>query len=125
MLDPQVTDLLESAINTSCKLAIILDFLDRRHRYIEPVQMSERLGRDIWSIEESLQELVEAGILVKEDNCYWYEPSLQRRTQLQALRQTYDHPLQRAELHRVLHDLERYAPYMKELPPVFLHSRIV
>lgn len=125
MLDSQVTQLLETAINTSCKLAIILHFLDQRQLCVTPNRLAERLGRDIWSIETALQELAEDGIVSLQDGLCCYAPSAERHAQLQALRQTYDHPLQRDELHGLLRELERYAPYRKEVPDLFLQSRVV
>ncbi len=125
MLDPQVTQLLDTAINTSCKLAIILHFLDHRQLRLTASQMAERLGRDIWSVEAALQELADDDIVSLQDGLCCYAPSAERRAQLQALRQTYDHPLQRDELQLLVRELEQYAPYRQELPDQFLKSRVV
>ncbi len=125
MLDPQVTQLLETAVNTSCKLAIILHFLDHQQLDVTPSQLAERLGRDIWSVEAALQELAEDEIVSLQDDLCWYAPSAERHAQLQALHQTYDDPLQRDELQLLVRELERYAPYREELPQLFLKSRVV
>ncbi len=125
MLDPQVTQLLETAVNTSAKLAIVLHFLDHRQLCVTPSQMAERLGRDIWSVEAALQELAEDDIVSLQDGLCCYAPSTERHAQVQALRQTYNHPLQRDELQLLVRELERYAPYREEMPHLLLKSRVV
>ncbi len=125
MLDPQVTQLLETAVNTSCKLAIILHFLDHRQLCMSPRQMAERLGRDVWSIETALQKLAEDDVVMLQDGLCFFAPSPERKAQLEALHQTYDHPLLRDEIHLLVRELERYAPYREEMPELFLKSRVV
>ena len=122
MLDPQVIELLETAVNTSCKVAIVLTFLEHSSLCATPGEIAARVCRDIWSVESALKELAEDGILTLRDKRYRYETCAQRQAQLDVLHETYEHPLQRNELQALLRDLERYAPYRKELPYPFVHS---
>lgn len=119
MLEPQVTRLLESAINTSCKLAIVLQFVEYGALKATSLELASRVCRDVWSVEAALKELVENGVLCRRDNRYTCEPATDLRADLDRLQETYAHPLLRNELHRVLRDLERYAPYRNELPHRF------
>jgi len=122
MLDPQVTQLLETAVNTSCKLAIVLTFLEHKSLRATANEIAGRVCRDIWSVEAALSELVEGGILTLHEKRYSCEACTELRTQLNVLRKTYEHPLQRNELQALLRDLERYAPYRKDLPYSFHQS---
>lgn len=123
MLDPQVIHLLESAINTSCKLAVVLNFLDHRTLCVTPSEMATRLCRDIWSVEAALNELADDGVLSRRERRFVYEPSTELARKLELLRETYAHPLQRDALQQVLRDLERYAPYRSVLPKQFFAKR--
>jgi hypothetical protein len=122
MLDPHVTQLLETAVNTSCKLAIVLTFLEHRTLRATTSEIAGRVCRDIWSVEAALNELVEDGILSLHEKRYSCEACTELHAQLGVLRKTYEHPLQRNELQELLRDLERYAPYRKELSYPFLQS---
>lgn len=122
MLDPQVTHLLETAINTSCKLAIMLKFHEQSTLSITSSQLAARVCRDIWSVEAALEELTEDGMLNHRDGRYVCCACAKLAGQLQLLSETYAHPLLRNELQQRLRDLERYAPYRKELPRRFFES---
>lgn len=119
MLDPQLKQLLENAINTSCKLAVVLRFLDHRTLCVTPGELAARLCRDIWSVESALNELVDDGILTRRDRRFVCEPAPEMMAALQLLRETYAHPLLRDELQQRLRDLERYAPYRNVMPSQF------
>jgi transcription initiation factor IIE alpha subunit len=121
MLAPQVTQLLERAVNTSCKLAIVLTFLDHRSLNATSNEIAARVCRDIWSVEAALNELAEDGILTFRDKRYSCATCAERRAELNELRRTYEHPLLRNEVQSLLRDLERYAPYRKDL--AFFYSR--
>lgn len=124
MLDPQVTQILNKGINTSCKLAIMLRFAEQcEFRATTPV-LASRICRDIWSVQSALDELVEDGLLLQHDNLYSLVPCLELRKRLLMLRETYEYPLQRIELQRLLRDLERYAPYRNELPSRMVMQRV-
>jgi transcription initiation factor IIE alpha subunit len=123
MLDPQVTQLLESAVNTSCKLAIVLTFLEHSSLNATSSEIASRVCRDMWSVDTALNELVEDGILTLRDKRFCCEASCERRAQLIELRRTYEHPLLRNEVQERVRDLERYAPYRKDLQ--FFHSYVM
>jgi hypothetical protein len=125
MLDPQVTHLLETAVNTSCKLAIMLQFYEHGALTATASQMARRVCRDIWSVEAALDELTEDGILCRRDQHFVCKACTDLKAQLQLLSETYAHPLQRNELQQLLRDLERYAPYRKELPQRFFQSQSI
>jgi len=125
MLDPQITHLLETAINTSCKLAIVLTFMENGSWCATPSEIAARVCRDIWSVEEALQELAEDGILFARDRRYCYASGTDIRTRLRALQEIYAHPLERNELNSLVRELERYAPYRKELQLPMIQPRTV
>ena len=111
MLDSSLQRLLEEAVNTSTKLAIVLLYTEQRRSSATPQQISQQICRDIWSVEEALQELVEDGILVYEGSQYHYRPVPEWSESLARLVTTYDDPLRRQEIVRVVHELDSYAPY--------------
>lgn len=114
MLDPQVVYLLESTIDTSCKLAVALKFLDHRGLHATPSEMAVRVCRDIWSVESALEELAADGVLVRREPRFALNLSPEISAQLALLRDTYAQPLQRDELHKLLRELETYAPYRRD-----------
>lgn len=119
MLDPQVTHLLETAINTSCKLAIMLKFLDHRSLSATSSEMASRVCRDIWSVDTALNELADDGILCRRDNRFVFEPTRELHSIVNRLHEMYADPLQRDELQQIIRDVERYAPYRHVLPRQF------
>lgn len=114
MLDPQVIGLLESTIDSSCKLAVALKFLDHRGLHATPSEMAMRVCRDIWSVEAALNELAADGVLVRRDPRFALNSSPEVSARLALLADTYTHPLQRDELHELLRELETYAPYRSD-----------
>lgn len=115
MLDSNLRRLLEEAVNTSNKLAIVLLYAGQPGLAATPAHICERLYYDIWSVEEALQELGDAGVLVEHDGRYAYAPAPRWRASIQRLLTTYDEPLHRQEIMQVIADLERYAPYRDTL----------
>ncbi len=111
MLDSSLRRLLEDAVNTSTKLAIVLLYTGQKRLSATAAQISQRLCRDIWSVEQALQELTDHGILVVEGGQYRYRPAAQWSDGLARLVTTYDEPLRRQEIMRIVDDLDRYAPY--------------
>jgi len=124
MLDPRVTQLLENGINTSCKLAVVLRFVEQPELCAAPQDLAARICRDIWSVETAISELVEDGILARCGNRYCCSSSADLRARLRLLQEAYTYPLQRIELLGLLHDLERYAPYRNEFPRRAVISRV-
>ena len=121
MLDSSLRRLLEEAVNTSTKLAIVLLYTGRPSSAATPQEISQRICRDIWSVEEALQELAEDGILVHQDGRYHYRPRPGWSADLVRLVTAYDEPLLRLEIMRVVADLDRYAPYRD----VLKHRKVV
>lgn len=123
MLDPGVRRLLEEAINTSTKLAIVLLYTGQQVVAATPAQISQRLCRDIWSVEEALDELVQDGVLLRSGNLCAYRPAPKWTDSMRRLLATYDEPLRRQEIVRLVSDLDRYAPYRgmltRRIVPVF------
>jgi hypothetical protein len=124
MLDPQVTQLLTNGIDTSCKLAIMLRFAESSGLAATAPELAARICRDMWSVQQALDELVEDNLLQGCDNHYRSAGTPGMPNRLQALRDTYAQPLQRLELQRLLRDLEQYAPYRKEFPARLLLQRV-
>jgi hypothetical protein len=109
MLDTPVQSLLEEVANTSTKLAIVLLFAEQPNLIATPSQLQQRVCRDIWSVKQALDELVEAGTLRVSGGTYGIAPGMHR--QMTMLLRAYDEPLRRQEIVRTVVDLERYAPY--------------
>ena len=115
MLDSSLRRLLEEAINTSTKLAIVLLYAGQPRLATTPQQMSQRICRDIWSVEQALQELAEDGILQCERGEYRYRPAARWSEALAQFVTTYDEPLRRQEIVHLVDELDRYAPYRDDL----------
>ena len=121
MLESNLRRLLEEAVNTSTKLAIVLLYVDRPSVAATPREISQRLCRDIWSVEEALQELAEDGILMHQGGRYHYRPAPEWSADLERFVAAYNEPLHRLEIMRVVADLDRYAPYRD----VLKHRKVV
>jgi hypothetical protein len=115
MLETGIRRLLEEAVNTSCKLTIVMAYAQRPNLSTTPMQMSQRLYQDIWSVEEAMQELAEDGILTRTEGVYRVCPSSSRREALTRLIAVYDEPLRRQEIVQLVSELDSYAPYRKLL----------
>lgn len=115
MSDYQITSFLARAVNTSCKLAIVLRFADQPTLVTTASSMATRICRDILSVQEALDELVEDQVLTVADGKYACAASTELRKTLQLLRSLFVDPLQRDQIYSLIRDLERYAPYRKEL----------
>ncbi len=122
MLDPQVRTLIESAINSSCKLAIAVLFAERPAVRLSASEIAERVFRDRWSVETALSELTAAGVLELRNGRYGLPATMDMRDQLRRLQDGYADPLTRMELLHFLREVERYQPYRHELPHRFWES---
>ena len=118
MLDCSLQRLLEEVVNTSCKLAIVMLYAEQSRLSAHPEQISQRLTRDVWSVETALRELAEDGILELCNGQYRYRPAPEWRDGLLRLTTIYDEPLQRQEIMDIVSNLDRYAAYRGAL-----HSR--
>ena len=115
MLDPCLRRLLEEAVNTSCKLTLVMLYAEQPDISATPEQISQRLCRDVWSVEQALRELEDDGILVCCKEEYRYLPTGEHGAELAQLLDAYDEPLRRQEIMRIVDDLDRYAPYREML----------
>jgi hypothetical protein len=107
--------LLEDAVNSSCKLAIVMLFAEDAGLVADEHQLSRRLCRDIWSVEQALSELVSDAVLINLDGSYRFQPDVKYAEGLRQLLQVYDEPEGRQEIVRIVSDLDRYAPYREML----------
>lgn len=124
MLDPQVTQLLSNGIDTSCKLTLMLRFADNAGLSTTASEIAARICRDVWSVQQALDELVEDSLLQRVDNRYTCPRVAATTLGLHLLQETYAQPLQRLELQSLVRDLEQYAPYRKDFPARLLLQRV-
>ncbi len=115
MLDSSLRRLLDEVVNTSTKLAIVLLYAGQPRLAATPMEISQRIVRDKWSVEQALQELAEDALLVEEGGLYRYVPNQQLAEAIERFLLCYDEPLLRQEILRVVDDLDRYAPYRNML----------
>jgi hypothetical protein len=115
MLETGIGRLLEDAVNTSRKLAIVMVYAQHANLSASPGQMSQRLYQDIWSVEEAMQELAADGILGETNGIYRLSPTGARREALARLIAAYNDPMRRQEIVRLVGELDSYAPYRKLL----------
>jgi hypothetical protein len=115
MVENALGRLLEDAVNSSCKLAIVMLFAEDAGLAANEHQLSRRLCRDIWSVEQALSELVGDGVLINLDGLYRFQPDLKHAEGLRQLLRVYDEPVGRQEVVRIVSDLDRYAPYREML----------
>jgi hypothetical protein len=111
MLDSSLRRLLDEVINTSTKLAITLLYAGQPRLVATPMEISQRIVRDKWSVEQALHELADDALLVEEGGLYRYAPSRQLGEAVDRFLLCYDEPLLRQEILRIVDDLDRYAPY--------------
>lgn len=122
MLDPQVRNLIETAINSSCKLAIAVLFAERPSVRLSASEIADRVFRDRWSVETALNELTDAEVLELRNGRYGLPAATGLREQVRRLQDGYADPLTRMELLHFLREVERYQPYRHELPHRFWDS---
>jgi hypothetical protein len=116
MVDSTIQLLLEQTIDTSCKLHLVLLFHDNPQLRTSSRQIAERSCRDIWSVEQALQELVEGHVLSADKGIndvlyYRYTPSTDKLEAIRKLVLGYDDPFQRDWIQSSVRELERYAYY--------------
>lgn len=117
MIDPQVFQLLERAIDTPAKLQILLIFYECPRMAMTSSQMVDRSCRDIWSVTQALHELVEDGILAAHgegaDTLYLYQPVAEHLDNIARLVRSYDDPLERDMVQRAIRDLAVFSAYRR------------
>jgi hypothetical protein len=118
MVDPQVQQLLERAIDSPVKLHLLLLFHENRQLVATPTLIANRVCRDIWSVEQALHELAEDGVLLRSTQVpaeaqFRYHPREELLEPIRRLICGYDDPLERDTLQRSIRDLASYAPYRR------------
>ncbi len=117
MIDPQVFQLLERAVDTPAKLQILLIFHECPRMAMTSSQMVDRSCRDIWSVTQALHELVEDGILVTQgegaDALYLYQPLAEYVADIDQLVRSYDDPLERDMIQRAIRDLAVFSSFRR------------
>lgn len=118
MIDPTVQRLLEQVIDSPIKLQLLLMFYENPRMEGTARQIAERTYRDIWSTREALRELAEDGILsaassIGGDVVYRYRPRTDCIEAIFRLTQSYDEPMERDHLQRLLREVASYAPYRR------------
>lgn len=117
MIDPQVFQLLERAVDTPAKLQILLIFHECPRIAMTGSQMVDRSCRDMWSVSQALHELVEDGILVARsdgnDTWYLYQPAAEYVDDIQQLVYSYDDPLERDLVQRAIRDLAVFSAFRR------------
>ncbi len=117
MIDPQVFQLLERAVDTPAKLQILLIFHECPRLAMTGSQMVDRSCRDMWSVCQALQELVEDGILAAHndgnDTRYLYQPAAEHVDHIARLVCSYDDPLERDMIQRAIRDLAVFSAFRR------------
>jgi predicted transcriptional regulator len=118
MIDPMIQRLLEKAIDTPVKLHLLLMFHENARMEATAAKIADRVCRDIWSVSESLDALVEDGVLARSlasngEIRYRYAPHPENHEPIRRLISGYDDPIERDLLQRVIRDLSTYAPYRR------------
>lgn len=118
VVDHLIGSLLQDAVNTSCKLTLVLLYAEHERFVATTQQLATRLGRDPWSIDEAARELADAGILSVHENRVTFNPASRHHEAVRQLRACYNDPMQRADILSTVHELEQYAKYRLEFGKV-------
>ncbi len=118
MIDPVIQRLLEKAIDTPVKLHLLLMFHENARMEGTAHEIANRVCRDIWSVAQALDELVEDGVMgrsvsSKGDLRYRYAPQPENHESIKRLIAGYDDPIERDLLQRLIRDLSTYAAYRR------------
>ncbi|EFO80683.1 hypothetical protein OSCT_1456 [Oscillochloris trichoides DG-6] len=118
MIDPVIQRLLEKAIDTPVKLHLLLMFHENARMDGTAHEIANRVCRDIWSVAQALDELVEDGVMgrsvsSKGDLRYRYAPQPENHEPIKRLIAGYDDPIERDLLQRLIRDLSTYAAYRR------------
>jgi DNA-binding MarR family transcriptional regulator len=118
MIDPMIQRLLEKAIDTPVKLHLLLIFHENVRMEATASAVADRVCRDIWSVSQALDELVEDGVMGRSvspagDLRYRYAPHPENHEPIKRLIAGYDDPIERDLLQRLIRDLSTYAAYRR------------
>jgi hypothetical protein len=98
-------------IDSPLKLQLVLLFCRHPHLYGDAGCLTDWLRESPWAIEEALDELARADILAHIEQAgrtlYYVEPSMGIGPRLAWLAMCYDDPLQRDEIHALVHETDR------------------
>jgi hypothetical protein len=113
MADLSVPTFLERVVNTRTKLHILLVFYENRHMRATIRDVAQRCSRDIWSIEQAIEEMAATGLFtavrsIGGDTLYVFDPDESYVEPIQELMRQYDDPLEREELFQIIHELSTY-----------------
>ncbi|GAC1383896.1 MAG: hypothetical protein NVSMB42_01180 [Herpetosiphon sp.] len=118
MVDCLVLRLLEEAINSPGKLALALLFADSPQVELTLKQLAQRLCRDPWAIDASINGLLRSNILESHNGKYRISKQSPWASAIAALRVDYDDPFRRDDINTRVREIERYAPYRDEFGPL-------
>ncbi|ACL23098.1 MULTISPECIES: hypothetical protein [Chloroflexus] len=118
MIDPHVQRLLEQVLDTPEKLHLLLMFHEHPRCELTATAIAERLFRDIWSIQQALDELTAAGFLavnksVGGEPLYRYTPPPEWHEAIRRLVRSYNDPLERDLIQRRIRDLAAFAAFRR------------
>ncbi len=118
MVDPIIQRLLEKAIDTPVKLHLLLIFHENARMEATATEIADRVCRDIWSVAQALEELVEDGVMGRATGAgatarYRYAPHPENHEPIKRLIHGYDDPIERDLLQRLIRDLSTYAAYRR------------
>ena len=127
MIDSSIQRLLEETIDSPIKLQLLLMYYEHPRMEGTAAQIAERIYRDIWSTREALCELAEDGILstvdVGGEPVYRYRPRPDYIEPIFRLVHSYNEPLERDHLQRMLREVAVYAPYRRAARDDFFFKR--
>ncbi len=118
MIDPMIQRLLEKAIDTPVKLHLLLIFHENARMEATANVIADRVCRDIWSVSQALDELVEDGVMGRTAGpggtlSYRYAPHPENHEPIKRLIAGYDDPIERDLLQRLIRDLSTYSAYRR------------
>lgn len=118
MIDPLVQRLLEQVLDTPTKLHMLLMFHEHPRCKLTAAAIAERLFRDIWSVEQALEDLTAAGFLsvaqvTGGQPVYRYTPPPEWHEAIRRLVRSYNDPIERDMIQRTIRDLSVYALFRR------------
>jgi hypothetical protein len=113
MVDPLVRRLIEQVISSPVKLQLVLLFTEQPRVEGTAAQIAQRLFRDMWSVREALHELYHAGLFQVcsngSDPVFSFRPRQEFLEALSRLYQSYNEPLERDHIQRLVREVASYA----------------
>ncbi|WP_298406701.1 hypothetical protein [uncultured Chloroflexus sp.] len=118
MIDPHVQRLLEHVLDTPTKLHLLLMFHENPRSELSAAAIAERLFRDIWSVQQALDELAASGFLSVTNTMggqpiYRYTPPPEWHEAIRRLVRSYNDPLERDLIQRTIRDLAALASFRR------------